>query len=64
MTTYYVATLAKYVLINAADETEARAKGLPALREIYDRWPKHLPIEIRVVRPATEDEIDLTPVSA
>jgi hypothetical protein len=59
--TYYVATLAKYVLVDAENEEQARERGKPALEELYaelrDRHP-NLQVEIRTVRPATDDEID------
>lgn len=59
MTTYYVATLSKFVLVNTDGDADARAKGLLALRKFDDRWPAHLPIEIRTVRPATDDDRSL-----
>ncbi|MEX0704119.1 MAG: hypothetical protein WD069_18605 [Planctomycetales bacterium] len=55
MTTYYVATLARYVLVDAADECEARAKGEAALRDLGAAAPG----DIRTIRPATPDEIEL-----
>lgn len=63
MTTYYVATLARYVLVDAEHEAAARELGHAALHELYadlrQRWGKEVPIEIRTIRPATTDEIDL-----
>lgn len=63
MTTYLVATLARYVLVDAETESEARRLGQPALYDMYadvrERLGKDVPIEIRTVRPATDDEIDL-----
>jgi hypothetical protein len=63
MTTYYVATRARYVLVEATDEAEARRLGRPALQELHAdvsaRIGSELPIEIHVVRPATDDEIEL-----
>jgi len=63
MTIYYVATLAHYVLIEADDEALARSWGRAALYMLHGdpctRWCKKAPIEIRTVRPATPDEIDL-----
>ena len=63
MTTYLVATLARYVLVDAESESEARRLGLPALHALYadvrERLGKDVPIEIRTVREATQDEIDL-----
>jgi hypothetical protein len=63
MTTFYVATLARYVLVEAANETEARQLGAAALHELYAdlraKLGRDVPIEIRTVRLATSDEIDL-----
>jgi len=63
MTSYLVATLARYVLVDAESESEARRLGQPALFDLYadvrERLGKDVPIEIRTVRPATDDEIDL-----
>jgi len=63
MTTYYVATLARYVLVDAENETHARELGHVALHELYAdlraKWGKEVPIEIRTIRHATSDEIDM-----
>jgi hypothetical protein len=63
MTTFFVATLARYVLVDAPYEAAARELGRPALYELYAetraRLGRDVPIEIQVVRPATTDEIDL-----
>ena len=63
MTTWYVATLARYVLVDADDENEARAKGRAALYDLYadlrERLGREVPVEIRTVRPATDDEVQL-----
>ena len=63
MTNYPIATLARYVLVDAEDESEARRLGQPALHSLYadvrERHGKDVPIEIRTVREATQDEIDL-----
>lgn len=63
MTTYYVASLARYVLVDAESETQARELGRAALHELYadlrQRWGKEVPIEIRTIRQATSDEMDL-----
>jgi hypothetical protein len=63
MTTYFVATMARYVLVDAPDEDAARELARPALYELYAetraRLGRDTPIEIQVVRPATTDEIDL-----
>jgi hypothetical protein len=61
MTTYYVATLARYVLVDAENEAEAHAKGKAALYDLYadlrERLGKEVPINILLCRPATDDEI-------
>ena len=63
MTTYLVATLARYVLVDAADEHEARTKGHAALHELYadlrERYGRDVPINILTVRHATDEEIEL-----
>ena len=63
MTTYLVATLARYVLVDAANEDEARTLGQVALHDLYadlrERLGKDVPINILTVRPATDSEIDL-----
>lgn len=63
MTTYLVATLARYVLVDAESESVARRLGQPALHALYadvrERLGKDVPIEIRTVREATKEEIDL-----
>ena len=63
MTTYLVATLARYVLVEADSEGEARRLGQPALYALYtdvrERLGRDVPIEIRTIREATQDEIDL-----
>jgi hypothetical protein len=62
-TTYLVATLARYVLVDAANEDEARSLGQVALHDLYadvrERQGKEVPINILTVRPATREEIDL-----
>ena len=63
MTAYYVATLARYVVIDAENGVQARERGAAALHELYAdvraRYGREVPIEIRVVRPATTDEIEM-----
>ena len=63
MKTYYVATLARYVLVEADDETTAREVGHAALHSLYadvrERLGKEVPIEIRTIREATREEIEL-----
>jgi hypothetical protein len=60
---YYVATLARYVLVEAADEIDARRLGQGALYDLYadlrERLGKEVPINILTIRPATGDEIQL-----
>ena len=63
MTTYFVATLARYVLVEAHNEIDARERGYAALHDLYadlrERLGKEVPIDILTVRPATDDEIEL-----
>jgi hypothetical protein len=60
-TTYYVATLARYVLVDAASEAEGRTLGQTALYDLYadlrERLGKEVPITIQLCRPATDEEI-------
>jgi hypothetical protein len=62
MTTYFVATLARYVLVDVENEADARERGHVALHELYadlrERLGREVPINLNV-RPATEDEIEL-----
>ena len=64
MTAYYLATRARYVVVDAENETQARDLGLLALHELYadlrERLGREVPIDIHTVRPATTDEIDMT----
>ena len=63
MKTYLVATIARYVLVDAENETQARQLGQPALHELYadvrQRTGREFPIEIHTVREATTEEIEL-----
>jgi hypothetical protein len=60
MTTFYIATLARYVLVDADNESDARERGFAALRDLYaDDGRAGAAINIRTVRPATDDEIEL-----
>ena len=60
MTTYYVATLARYVLVEADNDADARERGRAALHDLYaDDGRAGAAINIRTVRPATDDEIEL-----
>ncbi len=62
MTSYYVATLARYVLVEADSEAQARELGRAALVTLYAELRRQLhrdvPVSILVVRPATTDEIE------
>ena len=60
MSTYYVATLARYVLVGADNESDARERGYAALHDLYAAdGSAGAAINIRTVRPATDDEIEL-----
>ena len=63
MTTYYVATLACYVLVEARNETQARELGCAALHDLYadlrEKLGRKVPIDIQTVRLATDDEMEL-----
>jgi hypothetical protein len=63
MPIYFVATRARYVLVNADDEVEARRLGEPMLYDLYAEVRRELgrdmPITIHTVRLATPDEIEL-----
>ena len=56
MKTYYVATLARYVLVDADTDAEARRLGHAALHELYadvrERLGRDVPIDIQVIREA------------
>ena len=63
MPMYFVATIARYVLVEATDETQARELATPALYELYADTRRKLgrdtPIQIHTVRLATAEEIEL-----
>ncbi len=63
MTTYYVATLACYVLVEARNETQARELGCAALHELYadlrEKLGREVPINIQTVRLASDAEMEL-----
>jgi hypothetical protein len=61
MRTYYVASLARYVLVEADSEDLARERGLVALRDLYEREQpgRQAPIEVLNIRPASHEEIEL-----
>lgn len=54
MATYYVATLSRYVLVEATEEAEARRVGQAPLQELCGSAT----VQIRTVRPATDDEVE------
>lgn len=54
-TTFYVATLSKYVLVDAGDETEARTVGQVELQKLVGTTA---PVQIRTVRSATANEVE------
>jgi hypothetical protein len=64
MTAYFVSTRARYVVVEAETEAQARELGQAALHELYadlrERLGREVPIEIHTVRPASTDEIDMT----
>ena len=61
-TTWLVATVTRYVLVDAETETLAREQAMPLLEDLYadfrEKYGNH-PIVIHTVRPATDDEIEL-----
>lgn len=52
---FYVASLSKYALVDAANERDAERLGQTALQKLYDVTT---PVQIRTVRPATPDEVE------
>ena len=62
-TTWFVATIARYVLVEAEDETTARELGRAALYDLYadarEQQGQDVPINIQTVRHATDTEIGL-----
>jgi hypothetical protein len=60
---YYVATLARYVLVDADTDAAARSLGRVALHDLYadvrERLGYDVPIDIVTVREASADEIEL-----
>ena len=63
MKSYYVATLARYVLVDADTDAEAHRLGYAALHDLYadvrERLGREVLIDIRIVREASADEIEL-----
>jgi hypothetical protein len=62
--TYYVATLVRYVLVEAENEVQARERGAAALEELYAelrrQFDSEMPVNILTVRPATSDEVEFS----
>lgn len=58
MRKYYVATLSRYVIVDATGEATARDAGHAALVELCADRPD-MPINILTIRLATEGEVDL-----
>jgi hypothetical protein len=62
-TTFYVATKFRYVLVDAANEEEARAVGQVKLYELYEdlrrKLGREVEIEIHILREASEKEIGI-----
>lgn len=58
MTVYYVATLARYVLIEAADASTARELGAEQLAAMATTVVTPAEVRIQTVREATADEIE------
>jgi hypothetical protein len=63
MPQYYVATRSRYIVVEAANESDARRIALPDLQrlqaEVSAPIGRDLPTVIHVVRPATDDEIEM-----
>lgn len=57
MTYYLVATVARYVLVEAESEEQAREPGIAELRKLYD--DPNRKIVIQTIREATDSEIEL-----
>jgi hypothetical protein len=61
---FYVATLARFVLVEAENEKQARERGHVALEELYAelrrQFDAEMPVNILTVRPATTDEIEFS----
>ena len=62
-TTFYVATKFRYVLVDAADEDEARESGAEKLYELYEDLRRKLghevEIKIHILREASDKEIGI-----
>jgi hypothetical protein len=61
---FYVATLARFVLVEAENEEQARERGAAALEELYAelrrQFDAEMPANILTVRPATSDEVEFS----
>jgi hypothetical protein len=61
--TFYVATRFRYVLVDAADEEEARESGAEKLYELYEdlrrKLGREVEIEIHILREASHKEIGI-----
>ena len=58
MTIYYVATLAQYVLVEAANETTAALIGAERIALLSTPVREASTIQIRTIRQATTEEIE------
>jgi hypothetical protein len=62
--TYYVATLARDVLVEAENEDQARERGQTAIEELFAelrrQFDAEMPVDTLTVRPATSDEIEFS----
>jgi hypothetical protein len=60
MPTFYVATRALYVVVDANDGHQARELAGPALAALLHKTlGREAPVEIHIIRLATADEIEL-----
>ena len=63
MTKFYVATRVRCVVVDAANEPEARELAMPDLQRLQDEVNalsgRNFPVQIHVVRLATDDEIEM-----
>jgi hypothetical protein len=61
---FYVATLARFVLVEAENEAQARERGAAALEELYvelrRQFDAEMPVYILTVRPAVSDEVEFS----
>ena len=62
MTIFYVATLSQYVLVQAKDESTAKAAAVPGLTAMYAGFglsTDDIATRIRTVRSATAEEFEV-----